>query len=116
MIDLANCRYYYRTLPCLVPSCKAEPTCAAHFPRHRGMGGAKATWAYNETVPLCRLHHDALDARNGAIGETWKEHLRIQRIVECLAPPFWQRIRAQAEAEAEAMHRLAEADEAACER
>lgn len=111
MIDLTNCRYYYRTLKCIVPGCH-QPTCYAHYPKHRGMGGANAGWAYNEGIPACRLHHDALDARNGSGKEEWAKHMQILDIVKKLAPPFWTRIKLQAEAEQEAMRRLAEAQEA----
>lgn len=116
MIDLANCRYTYRGMRCLVPQCRSLETAYCHHPHHRGMGSGKAGWAYDEGVPLCWRHHDELDARGGAGSVAWAQHLATLHIVECLAPPFWARIRAQAEAEAEAVHRLAEADEAACER
>lgn len=111
MIDLDNCREHYRGMRCLVPGCGSEQTCFAHHPRHRGMGGGHAGWAHDEGVPLCGVHHDAFDGRSGAIGAAWAEHLRVQHIVECLAPAFWARMEREAEAEREAMRRVAEADE-----
>lgn len=45
--------------------CCTTPCEPAHFPTHRGMGGAKAGWEPWEWVPLCRKCHDALDRRNG---------------------------------------------------
>jgi hypothetical protein len=56
------------------------------------MGGANAGWAYNEGVPLCRIHHDRLDAR----GETWALHMETQDIVTKLAPVFWERVKEEA--------------------
>ena len=55
------------------------------------MGGKNAGWAYNEGVPLCRIHHDRLDAR----GETWALHVQTMDMVEKLAPPFWDKVRAE---------------------
>jgi hypothetical protein len=54
------------------------------------MGGANAGWAYNEGVPLCQTHHDELDARGN-----WKRHVETQAIVRQLAPPFWERMKAE---------------------
>jgi len=43
-----------------------HPGCVpAHWPRHRGMGGANAGWERTEWVPLCREHHDLVDGRLG---------------------------------------------------
>jgi hypothetical protein len=111
MIDLDNCRFYYRELRCLIPGCHA-PTCYAHWPKHRGMGGKSAGWAYNEGIPACRVHHDALDARNGAGKDAWKTHMQILDVVKKLAPPFWEKVKLQADAEQEAMRRVTEAQEA----
>lgn len=91
LIDLANCRLLYRERPCLL--CGGSPTCFAHYPRHRGMGGKNAGWGYNEGVPLCDRHHKQLDAQ----GDTWADHLKTQRLVEELAPQFWGRILREAE-------------------
>ncbi len=90
-IDLANCRYEYRGRPCLI--CGSPETCFAHWPVHRGMGGGKAQWKYNEGIPLCRRCHDRLDAR----GETWAKHLETVKLVEELAPQFWGRVAREAE-------------------
>jgi len=90
LLDLANCRYEYRQRPCLI--CGGSPTCYAHWPKHRGMGGKNAGWAYNEGVPLCFRCHERLDAR----GETWAKHLETIKLVEELAPQFWGRVRREA--------------------
>lgn len=45
--------------------CGGIPSEPAHFPRHRGMHAGHAGWEETEWVPMCRLHHDALDKRNG---------------------------------------------------
>jgi len=52
-----------RELECCV--CGCSPCEPAHYPRHRGMGAGHAGWGEDEWVPMCRLHHDALDKRNG---------------------------------------------------
>ena len=46
--------------------CGATPCEPCHWPKHRGMGGKGAGWEPWEWCPMCRVHHDALDARNGA--------------------------------------------------
>ena len=46
--------------------CGDSPCEPCHYPKHRGMGGKGAGWEPWEWVPLCRIHHDVLDARNGA--------------------------------------------------
>lgn len=81
-------RIRYRSLPCLL---RQDGRCAgavvfAHYPKHRGMGGAGAGWQPHEGLPLCRYHHDALDAR----GPTWAEHERVRQLVADLAPAFWK--------------------------
>ena len=93
MIDLTNCRHYYRELECLIPKCEAQPTCFCHYPKHRGHGGRNAGWAYNEGVPLCFFHHEALDAR----APDWKTHMEVLATVKRLVPAFWESVRAQAE-------------------
>jgi len=100
---LTNCRRAYRERPCLIPGCHASPVCFAHHPKHRGMGGANAGWAYNEGVPLCDVHHKRLDAQ----GETWALHLETQDIVRKLAPPFWEKVKLDHDAELEAAERAA---------
>ena len=87
--DLANCRYSYRERRCLIPGCHGE-TCFCHWPKHRGMGGRNAGWAYDEGVPLCRIHHDRLDGR----GETWALHIETLEMVRKLAPAFWESVKA----------------------
>lgn len=43
-----------------------HPGCVpAHYPTHRGMGGAKAGWERTEWVPLCTPCHDLIDRRLG---------------------------------------------------
>jgi len=71
-----------------------HPGCVpAHYPRHRGMGGAGAGWERTEWVPLCAQCHDILDARNGASmaycqdTETARDRLRE------LAPAWWERVK-----------------------
>lgn len=57
------------------------------------MGGKNAGWTHNEGVPLCDVHHKRLDAQ----GETWKLHVETQVIVRKLAPPFWEKVKREAE-------------------
>ena len=50
-------------------SCRNDGPCLpAHWPTHRGMGGAKAGWTTEDIVPLCFECHECLDHRNGASG------------------------------------------------
>jgi hypothetical protein len=73
---------------CLV--CGTTPCEPAHHPVHRGMGGGKAGWGDHEWVPMCRKHHDELDARNGA-SEHAAEQTRITRyIVNVRARDWWR--------------------------
>jgi hypothetical protein len=82
-------RFRYRSLPCLIPDCEATPTCFAHHPKPRGLGGGGAQWRYDEGVPLCDRHHKRLDAQ----GETWALHEETRAQVAELAPAFWESIR-----------------------
>lgn len=52
-----------REMECLM--CGRTPSEPCHYPKHRGMGGAGAGWERWEWVPMCRVHHDALDGRAG---------------------------------------------------
>jgi len=90
---LDDCRIEYRERACLMPGCRAAPRCFAHYPHHRGMGGKNAGWSYNEGVPLCYHHHEALDAR----GPTWRDHLQVLATIEKLAPPFWEKVKREHE-------------------
>lgn len=86
-------RLLYRTLPCIIPGCKATPTAYCHFPHHRGIGGKNAGWAYNEGVPACNVHHGRMDNN----GETWPLNTATRALVQDLAPAFWERIARQYE-------------------
>ena len=76
-------RELYRTIPCLI--CFGEPTCFAHYPRHRGMGGGHAGWGLLEGLPLCSKHHELLDRRMGK----WDDQTVVRELVAKLAPLFW---------------------------
>jgi hypothetical protein len=72
---------------CLV--CHATP-CEPCHTTHRGMGGAKAGWEAHEWVPLCRKHHNELDARNG-VSARCTEQTRITRYIVNVKARDWQR-------------------------
>jgi len=76
-----------RESACLV--CGTTPSEPCHT-THRGMGGAKAGWEVSEWVPLCRKHHDELDARNG-VSALATEHTRITRYIVSVRANDWQR-------------------------
>jgi hypothetical protein len=72
---------------CLV--CGTSPCEPCHLV-HRGMGGGKAGWSIEEIVPLCRKHHDELDARNG-VSPAQSEQTRITRYIVKAKARDWQR-------------------------
>jgi len=86
-------RIKYRSFPCLIPGCEATPCCAAHWPKHRGIGGAGAGWGYNEIVPLCSYHHDLIDGRLGVSDLIEIRRAEAQARVAKLAPAFWAAIK-----------------------
>ena len=75
-----------RESTCLV--CGTTPSEPCHIV-HRGLGGAKAGWDIEEWIPLCRVCHNLIDARNGvSAGE--QEKTRIARYVVSVRARAWQ--------------------------
>ncbi len=87
-------RLLYREMPCIVPGCEATPTCFAHHPHTRGMGGTADPWAFDKGCPSCGVHHKRLDAQ----GETWALHEEALAIFNEVAPVFWAWMRGQIQA------------------
>jgi hypothetical protein len=56
----------FRDQTCRWPSCsyRTEPLEMAHL-QHRGMGGSKERNTLDNTILLCRIHHNCLDGRTG---------------------------------------------------
>jgi hypothetical protein len=74
---------------CLV--CGTSPCSPCHWPRHRGSGGRfDNEWDVEHWVPLCKKHHDELDARNG-VSPAQSEQTRITRYIVKAKARDWQR-------------------------
>jgi hypothetical protein len=73
-------------LSCYAPA-PSEP---AHYPKHRGMGGASAGWEPTEWVPLCRRCHDRLDRRNGVSAVAIYQSEAVRDALEAQIPA-WRR-------------------------
>lgn len=85
-----------RCLNCNAPA----PSVCAHFPVHRGMGGANAGWSTDEWVPLCGEPggcHDILDRRNGASSDAVRLSAAVRARVTRLAPA-WRTMQKRQEA------------------
>lgn len=85
-----NARIAYRSEACLAPGCRRTPTCFAHFPKHTGMGGGKDKWEHRKGVPLCGVHHDVLDGRNGSSEFSRQATYELRSELRARAPRFWQ--------------------------
>lgn len=60
--------------------CGNQPCEPAHYPKHRGMGGAGAGWEPWEWCPMCRKHHRAFHD-----GEEW-----VIEALEKVAPSYFR--------------------------
>lgn len=58
-----NARKLYREFACVREGCLRAPSCFAHYPKHRGIGGKNAGWGLFEGAPLCDYHHKILDGQ-----------------------------------------------------
>jgi hypothetical protein len=73
-----------------------HPGCVpAHWPRHRGSGGAKAGWERREWLPLCAPCHDLVDRRLG-VSTAIEERRTVALLrLEQLAPVYWAGVEAE---------------------
>jgi len=86
-----DARKLYRQFACVYPGCVRTPTCFAHYPRHRGIGGRNAGWGLFEGAPCCDYHHRILDGHKpGDLSREQFENVR-QQIVGAIYY-FWAAI------------------------
>jgi len=70
--------------------CGTTPCEPCHWPVHRGSGGRfENEWDVDHWVPLCRLCHNRLDARNG-VSAYEQEKTRIVRYIVSVRAPEWR--------------------------
>lgn len=79
-----------RQQQCLL--CDRQGCVPAHWPKHRGMGGALSDpWDPSKWVPLCVPCHDWIDGRRGGVSADACEKREADRArLEQLSEEWWE--------------------------